>query len=1040
MKSVLNPDIVDKYLIKEVLAPFFLGVAVVTVIMLSSFLFQFTDLIIIKNVELSKVLRLLAYRLPEIIVQTLPIAILFGTMSGVGRLNRENELTAMRMGGFSLYRLMLPLIILGLLVSGITFYLNEGVVPRSNHRAQTIIRQTILKQAMPDIKEDIFFKGTEDRLFYVREYDQKSEVLRDVIVYQLPGNTGLPEIITAREGRVVDTSWQLTGGLIHRFDDKGQLKLETRFEEMELKLAEDMDELYGKQQTPSEMSREELGKEIRTFQGSGIDVSSLLVDYHIKLAKPLVPLIFILIGAPLALGNRESRALNLVMMTVIIFLYYFLLSLFRSLGKNGVFPPLVAAWLPNLIFLGVGVFLLILKESWVSLLKKLLPGFLVLLFLLIPGMIGQARAQTINFQESSVDSLEFSADTFNYKVDQGLIEISGQIRGNYRNLYILAQKAVIELGEGERRVIENPREIDLDQARLTGCDYDKPHYFFRARTVVNHPGQYLKARHVTLWELQGQLPLFYWPYLYISLREHPNRFIPEIGHHQRRGWFAKFTYNYWTNNFHPGSIYLDYYNISGPAGGFKHYLTYEKDRKNSLYFYTQENRTNLSGLFNWEAAWEFEDSQGDWRTDSGMAYIDYDDHYRVEGGLDLDFSTDKQWLRFDSGIDIQNYYQKEALNDRELNLRLYYTRELPRDWELGLDYDTDYLLNPEDGLKERWGSEAYLSKKTRNHSFRLDLERYAPRFTEEEEEDQVSFLRWPELEYRYHPGQDWVYRALAGRYYEDSSETLGYRLLNQFDYKNWWYVNDYLRLHTRQVLTDKRYRINNDNLQQNSEFNYQNYLKLYTQITDHLSWSNTYDFTGFTGDSPFRFDESEWEEKWQSELTLRRDNLRFSLEGGYNIYDRKYLPINAYSTWQLTPGWELQAGLDYSLENDNNRRLALTNRYDNERWWVNNGLKYDLSQRQATRLDNQLIYELEDEWYIGLETSLDLEDEELDRGELILKKNFHCRQLWFRYNHSDREFMVEYHINLFPGHGFKVGSKRDDPLLFDLGLEELLKE
>ena len=145
---------------------------------------------------------------------------------------------------------------------------------------------------------------------------------------------------------------------------------------MEVEIARDVKNFFGEQRTPSEMSREELRKEINLFRDSGINVNSLLVEYHLKLAMPFTPLIFVLIGAPLSLGNKESRALNIILTIVTIFAYYLILSLSRSFGKNGMFSPLIAAWLPNSIFTLVGVLLLIYQESWQNFVSNFLPRIL----------------------------------------------------------------------------------------------------------------------------------------------------------------------------------------------------------------------------------------------------------------------------------------------------------------------------------------------------------------------------------------------------------------------------------------------------------------------------------------------------------------------------------------------------------------------------------------------------------------------------------------------------------------------------------------
>jgi len=287
--------LLDKYIIKEITFPFLASVIIITIILLGNFLFQLTDLIIVKEVPIPLVLKLLLYNLPDIIVRTFPIAILFSTMTGIGRLNRENEITAFRMGGISLYRLIVPVLIVGILISGLTYVFNEEVVPWANHKAKNIIRNTILKESMPNTQEEVFFRGPKGRLFYVKEYNEEDETLNNIIIYNMKSNNQdetFPEVITANKGIIKENVWILENGIIHEYNDEGNIILESQFNQMEFQITEEMREVYGNQKTTDEMSREELAKNIKLFKQSGISVNSLLVDYHLKLAQPLVAFIF----------------------------------------------------------------------------------------------------------------------------------------------------------------------------------------------------------------------------------------------------------------------------------------------------------------------------------------------------------------------------------------------------------------------------------------------------------------------------------------------------------------------------------------------------------------------------------------------------------------------------------------------------------------------------------------------------------------------------------------------------------------------------
>ena len=357
--SLLKP-ICDAYLIKEMLKPLFIGIFGISVMMVSGFLFELADLIIIQQVAVSTVFELLIYRLPSLMVQSFPLAVLFSTLYSLGRLVKDNEYTALRLGGMSFGRIMVPFLLVGLLVSGLTYVLNEHVAPWATHRSQNIIREVVLQEGPPGVEEQVFFRGPGDRFFYVERVDSRRGTLENVMVYELEGNRELPRLITASSGRFYDDLWYLHEGVAIDLDEEGYPAFQVRFDRYEINVGRHIERFFGRQRTPDEMSRSELREEIQLFSRSGLNVNSLLVDYHIKLAIPLSSIIFVVLGAPLSINFGRGRGLAVVFSIVLIFGYYVILSLSRSLGRNDILLPFIAAWLPNAVFLGIGL-LLILK-------------------------------------------------------------------------------------------------------------------------------------------------------------------------------------------------------------------------------------------------------------------------------------------------------------------------------------------------------------------------------------------------------------------------------------------------------------------------------------------------------------------------------------------------------------------------------------------------------------------------------------------------------------------------------------------------------
>ncbi|PUU94242.1 MAG: YjgP/YjgQ family permease [Halanaerobium sp.] len=1060
--------LMDKYIIKEVSYPFILGVFIVTVILIGNYFFQLTDLIIVKKVPVPLVLQLLAYKIPSVMVETFPIAVLFATMTGIGRLNRENEITAIRMGGVSIFRLIIPLLVVGITVSGLTLILNEKIVPWANHQANNIIRETILKDAMPDPEEEVFFKGPQGRLFYVEEYDEKAGELRRVVIYEL-GQDQFPEVITAERGIIEENRWLLNSGIIHQYDEQGRVIFESKFQEMEIQLTDEMKELYGSQKSSSEMSREELGKRIALFKKSGINVDSLMVDYHLKLAEPLTALLFVLISVPLSLSGKESRTLNLIFTIVIVFLYYVILSFSRSFGKNYILPPLVAAWLPNLIFLLLGVALLFWRDSWQKIINKIFKilGISTAVFLLVLSLN----------TAGSAEEFRVNADYLDYDQSSGFIKIRGNIDGNYGQYYLKSEDIKIELADGSQRSLESAENIELLPGAISGCDFDSPHYYFDAERVVIKPEEYIKMYNIVFKELNGRLPLLYWPYLYISLKEENSNFVPPFGYHQQRGWFIKTKYFY-NNRFDlPGNFYLDHYTISGSAGGIKQYFLNSSRQEAYLYYYTQQNKTDLPGLFNWEAELYHEADLGSWEEELSYFYQDYDDRIEIETGLDFYYNKQSRRSRINFDYEEEDYFEQNSRDQKDYGLDFYFYDRFFDSLTARVNYDRDYIRDPDDGLereinrdldlrynpgggwrsrlnyydgeresptdplKSRQGGEFSISKRSGYYDFTFLLEQYSPRLTED---DQVNFSRLPELSLDYNPPGAFSYLGQLGRYYEDASGVEGYRIRGEAEYSDSFSLplNSYLRV--SQEFSSSAYQIEGreyDRIpnQQHSETG----LRLRTNLGRSLTLRNNYTYREQWGYTPFEFDEVERKNELENELNYQiSPYLDFDLEGGYDFLDYQYLPLEAYLDLNPTENWELKLGTRYDLNNmlfDD--QLIFSSTYESERWEHRLGLEYDLNSSRLEEIDNQLIYELEGDWGWYLESNLSIDydyDQQIREANIQLNKRFHCRELKFSYDYLREEFTVQYSIDLFPADpvGF---TKTEDDLIFESRIEDRLK-
>ncbi|MDR7400964.1 MAG: LptF/LptG family permease [Armatimonadota bacterium] len=342
--------IVDRYIILEILPPFLLGVGGFAVLLVGDILYTLAEFIVSGRLTLQALGRLLAYKLPAIMVITFPVSTLLGVLLGLGRLARDRELQAMRLAGMSLGRLFAPALVFALGMAAVTFLTNEYFAPWANHRANTLIRRAAFGEAFPQVREQVFFRAPGNRFFYVERVDDDRRLLQNVMVYEV--TPPLPRLITAREGRWDDRYWRLRDGVLREFDSEGFTRYEARFDEMRILVNLPGGIFFAGQKTPDEMTAAELRQYLAAFGREA--PPRFAIELHRKFAIPAASVVFALVAAPLSLlATQGGRFTGVGISVVLLFLYYAVMSSARAVGAVGAVSPMLAAWLPNLLF-GVG--------------------------------------------------------------------------------------------------------------------------------------------------------------------------------------------------------------------------------------------------------------------------------------------------------------------------------------------------------------------------------------------------------------------------------------------------------------------------------------------------------------------------------------------------------------------------------------------------------------------------------------------------------------------------------------------------------------
>lgn len=346
----------DRYLVSQMGNSFLFGVLVFSVLLVAGdLLFQIANLVIDKGISLGVVTRLFVYKLPEVVVMTLPMASLLSALLTFGRLSSQSEIVALRAAGISFGRIIRPVFVASVLVSLGAMLLNETIVPMSNKAAENIMRYEIAKERPTLLREQVFLRdesgGFLQRVIYISKLRQNLGTMEDILVQEFDQGS-MNRIISAKRGTWGNGEWWLEDGKVFEVLEDRSVNLLFSFARQKLPLLLGPSDVARTFQRPADMSAWQLWGHISVMNKQGADLAPLRVLFHLKLAIPWACVILAVLGASLGVGPQRSGAgMGLAMSVLIVFAYYVVMSFSRSFGEGGYLPPVVAAWAPNIIFL-----------------------------------------------------------------------------------------------------------------------------------------------------------------------------------------------------------------------------------------------------------------------------------------------------------------------------------------------------------------------------------------------------------------------------------------------------------------------------------------------------------------------------------------------------------------------------------------------------------------------------------------------------------------------------------------------------------------
>jgi lipopolysaccharide export system permease protein len=361
------------YILKEILPIFFIGLMIFTFILLMDKILKLIEMIVASGVSISQIAKLLLFISPSFLIFTIPMSVLLATLLSFGRLSSDSEITALKASGMSLYQIFPPVAVFSVAAYLLTTFLVLYGLPWGNRGFIATLYVIAQSKADIELKERVFNDAFDGLVVYVDQIPIQGKRMEGVLIHDDREQGGQLSTIFAKEGFLTndpksqEVILRLFNGEIHRLNPGTGVYQKVRFDtyNLRLELARAFTSI-GRKLKDREMSIHDIKQKMQKRKVLGEDITPQEVELHKRYSIPFACIIFGLIGLPLGIQPRRSgRSHGFVLSLLIILTYYISLSASEILAMRRLVPASVAGWAPNLLFGGLGIYLLVkaAKES-----------------------------------------------------------------------------------------------------------------------------------------------------------------------------------------------------------------------------------------------------------------------------------------------------------------------------------------------------------------------------------------------------------------------------------------------------------------------------------------------------------------------------------------------------------------------------------------------------------------------------------------------------------------------------------------------------
>mgnify|MGYP001175621353 CR=1 FL=1 len=361
--SVARLRTLDRYVVTELSGPFLFGLTAFSLIIVATQILNISKLVSENHAPLWAAVEYFLWELPSVVVLVIPMAMLLGVLLALQRLSGDSEIIALKAGGVSVLRSVMPLLVTGVLASFVSLFLQEGIVPIANGRAaylrDEVIRHIDVTNQSPTVVAPL--PGGGRQLTAATAFEGSTQSLLNVTLIQYSRSGDPQQIVFSKRAHFEAPTWTFDDATVYRFE--GGTIFASSEPRLRIDIGEKPSSLLQRLGNPQDMSRAQIADALRNAQLNPEQFGSYVAEFHAKLARPFACFVFALIAIPFGLGAVRGRggggtSMGFGLAVAIVFVYYVIATVFQSIGSLVPAIAFVCAWMPNVIFTVIGAMML----------------------------------------------------------------------------------------------------------------------------------------------------------------------------------------------------------------------------------------------------------------------------------------------------------------------------------------------------------------------------------------------------------------------------------------------------------------------------------------------------------------------------------------------------------------------------------------------------------------------------------------------------------------------------------------------------------